>query len=187
MFKSTLGLGLGSAKKSDLNAYLKNLEKKNKEVQRKHSITAEGPLEIDRTNILSDEDSDLLSLQKEFEEDYDSPFIKKKIERRPSAIDEIPDDYEVPFISSLAPPSSTSGAGVGVALNSFMKYDKKWRGGAKVASKVETDTESEPVITEDSPHSPLKIAEELEEKTFPQRYDIDTYFWNFGLVIQSAI
>jgi hypothetical protein len=168
MFKSTLGLGLGSAKKSDLNAYLKNLEKKNKEVQRKHSITGEGTIEIDKTKVLSEEDSDLLSLQKEFEEDYDSPFIKKKVERRPSAIDEIPADYEVPFISSLAAPSSS--AGVGVALNSFMKYDKKWRGGAKVASKVETDTESEPVITEDSPHSPVKIAEELEEKTFPQRY-----------------
>ena len=171
MFKSTLGLGLGSAKKSDLNAYLKNLEKKNKEVQRKHSITGggEGPIEIENSKIISDEDSDLLSLQKEFEEDYDSPFIKKKVERRPSAIDEIPADYKVPFISSLAPPS-TQGAGVGVALNSFMKYDKKWRGGAKVATKVDTDTESEPIITEDSPHSPLKIAEELEEKTFPQRY-----------------
>ena len=53
-----------------------------------------------------------------------------------------------------------------------MKYDKKWRGGAKVASKVETDTESEPVISEDSPHSPIKIAEELEEKIFPQRYNL---------------
>ena len=169
MFKSTLGLGLGSAKKSDLNAYLKNLEKKNKEVQRKHSITGEGITEVDKTKIISDEDSDLLSLQKEFEDDFDSPFIKKKVERRPSAVDEIPDEYEVPFISSLAAPSTSAGAGVGVALNSFMKYDKKWRGGAKVASKVDTDTESEPVITEDSPHSPVKIAEELEEKTFPQR------------------
>ena len=169
MFKSTLGLGLGSAKKSDLNAYLKNLEKKNKEVQRKHSVTGEGITEVDKTKIISDEDSDLLSLQKEFEDDFDSPFIKKKVERRPSAVDEIPDEYEVPFISSLAAPSTSAGAGVGVALNSFMKYDKKWRGGAKVASKVDTDTESEPVITEDSPHSPVKIAEELEEKTFPQR------------------
>ena len=39
MFKSTLGLGLGSTKKADLTAYLRNLEKKNKEVQRKHSLT----------------------------------------------------------------------------------------------------------------------------------------------------
>ena len=116
----------------------------------------------------SDDDSDLLSLQKEFEEEYDSPFIKKKIERRPSAIDEIPADHEVPFISSLAP-SSTAGAGVGVALKSFMKFDQKWRGGAKT-TKVESESESEPIITEDSPHSPVKIAEELEEKTFPQRF-----------------
>ena len=57
-----------------------------------------------------------------------------------------------------------------------MKYDKKWMGGAKVASKVESDTESEHVITEDSPHSPVKIAEELEEKTFPQRYFSCTVF-----------
>ena len=46
MFKSTLGLGLGSTKKSDLNAYLKNLEKKNKEVQRKHSLTGEETIEV---------------------------------------------------------------------------------------------------------------------------------------------
>ena len=49
-----------------------------------------------------------------------------------------------------------------------MKYDKKWRGGVSV--KVETDTESEPVITEEnSVASPVKIAEELEKKTFTQQ------------------
>ena len=50
-----------------------------------------------------------------------------------------------------------------------MKYDKKWRGGVSV--KVETDTESELVITEENCFaSPVKIAEELEKKTFtPQR------------------
>ena len=49
-----------------------------------------------------------------------------------------------------------------------MKYDKKWRGGVSV--KVETDTESEPVITEEnSGASPVKIAEELEKKTFTQQ------------------
>ena len=135
MFKSTLGLGLGSTKKSDLNVYLKNLEKKNKEVQRKHSVSG-GPANVEdenKTRIVSDEDSDLLSLQKEFEDEFDSPFIKKKVERRPSAVDEIPD--EVPFISSLAASGSSGpGASVGVALNSFMKYDKKWRGGAKLAA-----------------------------------------------------
>ena len=54
---------------------------------------------------------------------------------------------------------------MGNALNSFMKYDKKWRGGKeggpKVSVKVESDTESEPAITENSNCSPLKIAEEL--------------------------
>ena len=61
---------------------------------------------------------------------------------------------------------------MGNALNSFMKYDKKWRGkeGIKVSIKAETDSDSEPVITENSVCSPLKIAEELEEKTFPHRY-----------------
>ena len=52
-----------------------------------------------------------------------------------------------------------------------MKYDRKWRGkeGLKVSVKVESDTDSEPVMTEPSVRSPLKIAETLEEKTFPNR------------------
>ena len=69
-------------------------------------------------------------------------------------------------------PRSTAGAGVGSALNSFMKYDRKWRGkeGIKVSvKKAETDSDSEPVITENSVASPVKIAEELEEKIFPNR------------------
>ena len=52
-----------------------------------------------------------------------------------------------------------------------MKYDRKWRGGKepgpKVSVKIESDTESEPVITDNS--APLKIAEELEGKIFPPR------------------
>ena len=69
-------------------------------------------------------------------------------------------------------PRSTAGAGVGSALNSFMKYDRKWRGkeGVKVSvKKAETDSDSEPVISENSVASPVKIAEELEEKIFPHR------------------
>ena len=38
---------------------------------------------------------------------------------------------KVPFISSLAPPAPSAGVG---ALKSFMKYDKKWGGGAKLAA-----------------------------------------------------
>ena len=37
---TVLGLGLGSTKKADLAAYLRGLEKKNKEVARKHSVGA---------------------------------------------------------------------------------------------------------------------------------------------------
>ena len=73
MFKSTLGLGLGSTKKADLTAYLKNLEKKNKEVQRKHSMTGmeDAELKVDKNEEEEEkekgessleEDSDLLSL-----------------------------------------------------------------------------------------------------------------------------
>ena len=81
MFKSNLGLGLGSAKKSDLNAYLKTLEKKNKEVQRKFSATdADIKEDAEKLKQESEEDSDLLSIQKEFEDEFDSPFIKKNIE-----------------------------------------------------------------------------------------------------------
>ena len=91
MFKSTLGLGLGSTKKADLTAYLKNLEKKNKEVQRKHSVTgteegdaAAAEVEEEKGES-SQEDSDLLSLAREMqEEQYESPFIK----RRKSAAEE---------------------------------------------------------------------------------------------------
>ena len=36
--------------------------------------------------------------------------------------------------------------------------------------KIESDTESEPVITENSPGSPIKIAEELDKKTFLQHH-----------------
>ena len=91
MFKSTLGLGLGSTKKSDLNAYLNTLEKKNKEVQRKFSVTDTNAAEVkeESEKVDTDEDSDLLSIQKEFEDEFDSPFIKKKVDRRPSAIDEV--------------------------------------------------------------------------------------------------
>ena len=92
MFKSTLGLGLGSTKKADLTAYLKNLEKKNKEVQRKHSVTgteegdaAAAEVEEEAKGESSQEDSDLLSLAREMqEEQYESPFIK----RRKSAAEE---------------------------------------------------------------------------------------------------
>ena len=91
MYKSTLGLGLGSAKKSDLNVYLKTLEKKNREVQRKFSTTGvEGTVdETEKSRVDTEDDSDLLSIKKEFEEELDSPFIKKAVERRQSAIDEV--------------------------------------------------------------------------------------------------
>ena len=92
MYKSTLGLGLGSAKKSDLNVYLKTLEKKNKEVQRKFSSPGvEGAAQEDaeKSRVDTEDDSDLLSIKKEFEEEFDSPFIKKTVERRQSAIDEV--------------------------------------------------------------------------------------------------
>ena len=90
MFKSTLGLGLGSTKKADLTAYLRNLEKKNKEVQRKHSLTGgiedvgnvEKEKEEEEKELDSQEDSDLLSLAREMqEEQYESPFIKRKTEQ----------------------------------------------------------------------------------------------------------
>ena len=93
MFKSTLGLGLGSTKKADLTvslgfcpyicfchcfylffcfyhclclclpqAYLKNLEKKNREVQRRHSLPGGEEKEEQEEEEPSGEDSDLLSL-----------------------------------------------------------------------------------------------------------------------------
>ena len=115
MFKSTLGLGLGSTKKADLTAYLKNLEKKNKEVQRKHSVTGteDGDAAAAEENSegkggSSQEDSDLLSLAREMqEEQYESPFIKRRTEATGGAAagvsgdGRVPEESEVSFKSSF--------------------------------------------------------------------------------------
>ena len=110
MFKSTLGLGLGSTKKADLTAYLKNLEKKNKEVQRKHSVTGtEDVREVDEEEEKGEssleEDSDLLSLAREMqEEQYESPFIKRRTEPTAAAATgdgRVPEESEVCFKSSF--------------------------------------------------------------------------------------
>ena len=68
-----------------MTAYLRNLEKKNKEVQRKHSVTGIEDAEANEASEQgesSQEDSDLLSLAREMqEEQYESPFIKRKTEQ----------------------------------------------------------------------------------------------------------
>ena len=106
MFKSTLGLGLGSTKKADLTAYLKNLEKKNKEVQRKHSLTGTEDVakEVEKKEEKDDssqEDSDLLSLAREMQEDqYESPFIKRRTEQKTVGATRdgrVPEESEVSF------------------------------------------------------------------------------------------
>ena len=48
---------------------------------------------------------------------------------------------KVPFISSLAPPAPSAGVG---ALKSFMKYDKKWGGGAKLAASKQVKQWTKP-------------------------------------------
>ena len=112
MFKSTLGLGLGSTKKADLTAYLKNLEKKNKEVQRKHSVTGtedvgEVDEEEEKGESSLEEDSDLLSLAREMqEEQYESPFIKRRTEPTTTGAGvtgdgRVPEESEVCFKSSF--------------------------------------------------------------------------------------
>ena len=114
MFKSTLGLGLGSTKKADLTAYLKNLEKKNKEVQRKHSVTGTedvGALveneEEEKGESSLEEDSDLLSLAREMqEEQYESPFIKRRTEPKTTTgagtgDGRVPEESEVCFNPSF--------------------------------------------------------------------------------------
>ena len=106
MFKSTLGLGLGSTKKADLTAYLKNLEKKNKEVQRKHSVTGIEDAEANEASEQvesSQEDSDLLSLAREMqEEQYESPFIKRRTEAKAGAGAGLTGDGRVPEESEVS-------------------------------------------------------------------------------------
>ena len=108
MFKSTPGLGLGSTKKADLTAYLKNLEKKNKEVQRKHSVTGtEDVREVDEEEEKGEssleEDSDLLSLAREMqEEQYESPFIKRRTEAKAGAGAGVTGDGRVPEESEVS-------------------------------------------------------------------------------------
>ena len=127
------------------------------------------------------------------EEQYESPFMKRTQEEQGAkgpgqGVPEesqvnIPTPYslpstyptpyhlppQVPFISSLAVSAPPAMA----ALNSFMKYDRKWRGGAGLPSRAgalqASDSESEPQMSEavSSEHSPVKIASELEERAFP--------------------
>ena len=53
---------------------------------------------------------------------------------------QIPAEYDVPFYNSLAAPRSSAGTGVSSALNSFMKYDQKWRGGGAAAKVLQLST-----------------------------------------------
>ena len=46
-----------------------------------------------------------------------------------------------------------------------MRYDRKWRGG-RGAARVDTESESEPGSRAESARSPVRIAEQLEEKSF---------------------
>ncbi|XP_023324535.1 uncharacterized protein LOC111698428 [Eurytemora carolleeae] len=143
------------------NEYLKNLEKKNKAVTRKHSL---GDINAKDEEGRSEEDSDLLSLAKEFAEELDSPFIKTGISRKLE-----PEVPEVPFVSSLKKTTSetSSQKNVGSALASFMKFDRKYSTLTQV--NPGSDTESEPIMSEDAAQSPSKIASELEDKHFPSR------------------
>ena len=73
---------------------------------------------------------------------------------------------DAPFITSLVkkkaapPPQQTSSA-----LESFMKFDRKYgvKGSTLAAAAAKTDSETEPEISEE-PKSPSRIASELEEK-----------------------
>ena len=73
---------------------------------------------------------------------------------------------DAPFITSLVkkkavPPQQTSSA-----LQSFMKFDRKYgvKGSTLAAAAAKTDSEPDPEISEEATVSPSKIASELEEK-----------------------
>ena len=73
---------------------------------------------------------------------------------------------DAPFITSLVkknappPPQQTSSA-----LESFMKFDRKYgvKGNTLAAAAAKTDSETEPEVSEEAV-TPSKIASELEEK-----------------------
>lgn len=192
--KPSLGLGtkLGSgiaSNKSDLNSYLKSLTKKQKDVQRKYDRSGSAT-ELDAGgggggDNATEDDSDLASLAKEFakEEIQDSPFLKRRdsaasmatdtASRKQSTTASTPlPEQDAPFITSLVkkknappPPQQTSSA-----LESFMKFDRKYgvKGNTLAAAAAKTDSETEPEVSEEAV-TPSKIASVLEEKVRSRR------------------
>ncbi|XP_059078517.1 uncharacterized protein LOC131876984 isoform X2 [Tigriopus californicus] len=176
LLKGKSGLGLGTklgaslgTSQSELNSYLSSLKKKQTEVNKKHGKdeTAEDhPEDADDVFAITEEDSDLASLALEFAKDEikDSPFLKRKEDRRLSTASSVGTplpEKDAPFINSLvkvkAKPNHSS-----AALANFMKYDAKY--GPKGFQKPE-ESDSEELMSD--LQSPLRIASELEERIRP--------------------
>ena len=75
---------------------------------------------------------------------------------------------KVPFISSLAPPAPSAGVG---ALKSFMKYDKKWGGGAKLAASKQVKQLQIALLcllylsTNKNPNAKLAVSKQVKQLT----------------------
>lgn len=146
------------------------MKKKQKEVKQKHAkdatTTEDRPEDLDDVFTITEEDSDLASLALEFAKDEikDSPFLKRKEDRRLSTASSVGTplpEQDAPFINSLVkakPKTNQSSA----ALANFMKYDAKY--GPKAFQKPE-ESDSEELMSD--LQSPLRIASELEEKIRP--------------------
>ena len=128
-----------------------------------------------------EEDSDLASLAREFakEEIQDSPFLRRKetppSRRGSSATTPLP-EQDAPFVSSFAgggkkqPQTATSNA----ALDSFMRFDKKYADKKNKGRDAMTTEDTDDVFTDQDEKqgekdSPSKIVSELEDKIRPQR------------------
>ncbi len=147
--------------------------------------TAASPKDDDVSANLTEDDSDLASLAREFakEEIQDSPFLKRRTSvvsvggggggggagsRRQSMVTPLP-EQDAPFISSLVRRNSIKKTQqqTSSALNSFMKFDKKYTGRSRSRSRDRPDSDSDPEISDAV--SPSKIASELEEKVRSRR------------------
>jgi hypothetical protein len=177
--------------------YLKSLSKKQKEVQKKYvrsgsvASIGKGSHKDDddggSTANVTEDDSDLDSLAREFakEEIQDSPFLKRRTgstvsggggagsRRQSLAATPLP-EQDAPFINSLVNGRNKAKKTMqqsSTALQSFMKFDKKYvvRGNNLAADKIESETE--PEISEETAVSPRlsQLSKTLEGKVRSRR------------------
>ncbi len=166
---------------------MKNLKKKQKELTKKHGQHEQ--THGGNASNTEEEDSDLASIARELrvddddddEEIFNSPFIKKPADQRPSrratSNNSTPlPEKEFAFIGSSKPDNKDKIADsdeeftnvkASTALDKFMRFDKKYKqqaGAGFRAFKKQDFTDDDSEVSEPLTPSPVKIVAHLEEK-----------------------